>query len=71
MDESAPVANIEQDLSAENAAASNMSGPSIEADIQSMPASNVPGPIMTEPAPAQDQEEMSQIEKDIMEMGLQ
>lgn len=71
MDESAPVANIEQDLSAENAAASNISGPSIEADIQSMPASNVPGPIMTEPAPAQDQEEMSQIEKDIMAMGAQ
>ena len=70
MDESAPVANIEQDLSAENAAASNISGPSIEADIQSMPASNVPGPIMTEPAPAQDQEEMSQIEKDIMAMGM-
>jgi hypothetical protein len=70
MDESAPVANIEQDLSAENAAASNMSGPSIEADIQSMPVSNVPGPTMTEPAPAQDQEEMSQIEKDIMAMGM-
>jgi hypothetical protein len=70
MDESAPVANIEQDLSAENAAASNISGPSIEADIQSMPASNVPGPIMTEPAPEQDQEEMSQIEKDIMAMGM-
>lgn len=70
MDESAPVANIEQDLSAENAAGSNISGPSIEADIQSMPASNVPGPTMTEPAPAQDQEEMSQIEKDIMAMGM-
>ena len=71
MDESAPVANIEQDLSAENAAGSNISGPSIEADIQSMPASNVPGPIMTEPAPVQEQEEMSQIEKDIMAMGAQ
>jgi hypothetical protein len=69
MDESAPVANIEQDLSAEDASTANISGPSIEADIQNIPASNVPGPTMTEPAPEQDQEEMSQIEKDIMAMG--
>ena len=69
MDESAPVANIEQDLSAEDASTANISGPSIEADIQNIPASNVPGPTMTEPAPEKDQEEMSQIEKDIMAMG--
>jgi hypothetical protein len=69
MDESAPVANIEQDLSAENAAASNISGPSIEADIQSM-SKNVPGPTMAEPAPAEKEPEMSQIEKDIMAMGM-
>jgi len=69
MDESAPVANIEQDLSAENAAGSNMSGPSIEADIQAM-SKNVPGPTMSSPAPAEEEPEMSQIEKDIMAMGM-
>jgi hypothetical protein len=66
-DESAPVANIEQDLSAENAAGSNMSGPSIEADIQAM-SKNVPGPTMS--APVEEEPEMSQIEKDIMAMGM-
>jgi hypothetical protein len=69
MDESAPVANIEQDLSAENAAGSNMSGPSIEADIQAM-SKNVPGPTMSSPAPVEEEPEMSQIEKDLMAMGM-
>jgi hypothetical protein len=67
MDESAPAANIEQDLSAEDALTANISGPSIETDIQSMPK-NVPGPTMS--APVEEEPEMSQIEKDIMAMGM-
>jgi hypothetical protein len=58
MDESAPAANIEQDLSAESAAGSGMSGPSIEADIEAM-SKNVPGRTMAVP------KETSEIEKDV------
>ena len=69
MDESAPVADIAADISAANAAGANLSGPSIEADIEAM-SKNVPGRTMAAPAPAKDQEEMSQIEKDLLEMGM-
>lgn len=58
MDESAPVADIEQDLSAEGAADSGMSGPSIEDDIERL-SKNVPGRTMAAA------KEMPQTEKDI------
>jgi len=58
MDEEAPVVDIEQDLSAENAAGPSMSGPDIEADIQAM-SKNVPGRTMAAP------KETSEIEKDV------
>lgn len=58
MDESAPVANIEQDLSAEGAVDSGMSGPSIEDDIERL-SKNVPGRKMTVT------KEMPETEKDV------
>ena len=58
MDESAPVADIEQDLSAEGAAGSGMSGPSIEDDIERM-SKNVPGRTMAVA------KEIPQVEKDV------
>jgi hypothetical protein len=48
MDESAPVADIAADISAENAAGANSSGPDIEADIEAM-SKNVPGRTMAAP----------------------
>lgn len=69
IDESQEPVSIEQDIVNEKTNRPVVSGPDIEADLQSM-SRNVPGPVMTEPAPAEEPQ-MLDIERDIAELGVE